>query len=142
MHRRSRLKWYFLAACALIVVVMLATLKGVHAFTNIDRTEFGVSAGCFFVTIFPYSEPGSYFGTDGIRTRWLPRFESSHGVTEIELPLWCVLVSIALITCWLFYRDRRPLAGHCGHCGYNLRGLPDARCPECGAGPGPDKSEG
>jgi hypothetical protein len=39
-------------------------------------------------------------------------------------------------------RALRGFPGQCGNCGYNLRGLPEPRCPECGTPftpPGPDK---
>lgn len=33
---------------------------------------------------------------------------------------------------WLFRKDRRSGFMSCRHCGYCLRGLQEARCPECG----------
>ena len=41
-------------------------------------------------------------------------------------------VAIPTLTVWWFGRRRRIPRGHCVRCGYNLTGLPDARCPECG----------
>jgi hypothetical protein len=35
-----------------------------------------------------------------------------------------------LMTCRL--RENPALVGHCPECGYNLRGLSEQRCPECG----------
>src|SRR5690606_9440248 len=29
-------------------------------------------------------------------------------------------------------RKHEPTPQHCHHCGYDLRGLPEPRCPECG----------
>jgi hypothetical protein len=52
------------------------------------------------------------------------------------MPLAFVVVSA--ITLWERRRIRKHLAGvleesgRCRTCGYNLRGLPDNRCPECG----------
>lgn len=44
------------------------------------------------------------------------------------------LAGIAIGVCavlWRLARRRYP-DGHCEHCGYNLHGLIDPRCPECG----------
>ena len=50
---------------------------------------------------------------------------------SIDLGLCALLVSVwpmlRVLTCC-----RRLAAGQCLDCGYLLRGLPDARCPECG----------
>ena len=44
-----------------------------------------------------------------------------------------VLAAPTLLMRWLD-RPRRQLPGHCRRCGYDLTGLSEARCPECGEG--------
>lgn len=58
----------------------------------------------------------------------------------VSIPLWSLIVLFGgwplfeLIARTLRTRrlKRRRLTGLCVHCGYNLIGLPDGRCPECG----------
>ncbi len=53
---------------------------------------------------------------------------------ELTIPIWMPFVLAAALTALLFWRDRRfrfP-PGHCRQCGYNLKELTEARCPECG----------
>lgn len=49
-------------------------------------------------------------------------------------PLWPLVLVVGLPTCLLVWLDRRRRIppGHCQRCGYNLKGLTEARCPECG----------
>ena len=49
-------------------------------------------------------------------------------------PLWPLLPVVGLPTGLLLWLDRRRRIppGHCQRCAYNLTGLPEPRCPECG----------
>jgi predicted amidophosphoribosyltransferase len=48
------------------------------------------------------------------------------------LLLTAVQVIILATVTRSYVRMRRRRAGHCERCSYNLRGLPEPRCPECG----------
>ncbi len=51
-------------------------------------------------------------------------------------PIWSALfLSVGIATLFIrgpVRRHRRRRRNHCLHCGYNLTGLSDPRCPECG----------
>ena len=48
-----------------------------------------------------------------------------------DWPFFAACVGFAALAIWLLRRDRHA-SGHCHRCGYNLTGLPEPRCPECG----------
>lgn len=58
------------------------------------------------------------------------------GLLAVRLMLMMV-IAFARGPCRRFLRRRRGL---CVSCGYNLRGLPQPRCPECGRGEGASQS--
>jgi len=66
---------------------------------------------------------------------------STHGGIEDWIPIltvtaiWWVFLGAAGGAIYHTVRRRRlarRFPGHCLKCGYNLRGLPEPRCPECG----------
>jgi hypothetical protein len=50
----------------------------------------------------------------------------------ILLPLSVLLLLMVFVGGILEARRNPSLEGHCTHCGYNLKGLTEHRCPECG----------
>ena len=47
-------------------------------------------------------------------------------------PLWLPVVAVGFPTAVLWWRDRRPKAGCCTACKYDLTGNVSGTCPECG----------
>ena len=51
---------------------------------------------------------------------------------ELYVPVWLLVVAVGFPTTILWWRDRRPKAGFCKVCKYNLTGNVSGICPECG----------
>jgi hypothetical protein len=63
----------------------------------------------------------------------LQEFMGERGY-RVAFPHWFPLSILGIVPILWFRnwrRGRRPLAGYCARCGYDLRATPD-RCPECG----------
>jgi hypothetical protein len=54
----------------------------------------------------------------------------------LQCAVLCATVSVAVWAHNRYWPVYEP--GHCANCGYNLRGLPLPRCPECGQEFDPD----
>ncbi len=56
----------------------------------------------------------------------------------LMVPLWMVVAALFIPSSFILKRElvqrRRAKRGECVGCGYNLTGLSEARCPECGRG--------
>ena len=58
----------------------------------------------------------------------------AHWPTSLGVPLYAALVAVAIPTLLVWRFVPKFPRGHCRRCGYNLKGLTEARCPECGTG--------
>lgn len=71
-------------------------------------------------------------------TRFIPWFYPARfGMTTVVLPFWTMVALLSAyptiaFVCPPLRRRHRRRKGLCLECGYNLRGLPEPRCPECG----------
>ncbi len=83
-----------------------------------------------FLGVFAYSIPGQIELMRSPPTnRWFVVF------SFVAPPFIVWLVPFAVLSGVIFLRNRyRPIypPGRCGKCGYDLQGLPEPRCPECG----------
>ena len=67
---------------------------------------------------------------------WPSRQSGVPSTVLTRVPFWVLrllflLFASTLIACAVGSR-RRPKPGFCDQCGYNLKGLTEPRCPECG----------
>ncbi|GJM25949.1 MAG: hypothetical protein DHS20C16_23640 [Phycisphaerae bacterium] len=63
--------------------------------------------------------------------------EENATVWVLRIPLWVpfllfISIPTGLMVVGVLRRHRRRKDNQCIHCGYNLTGLPEPRCPECG----------
>ena len=58
----------------------------------------------------------------------------SDSLRSVEAPLYGMFLAVAIPTLLIWRFVVKFPSGHCRRCGYNLTGLTEARCPECGAG--------
>lgn len=132
-----------LAACLATLLVGLLSLEYgvlVRRFGERSALEFGVGGGA--IVVFRY-DPGSFTGwATEFFTRLLgeddgpfliPQFRPAPGEPFV-LPLWLPLALLGAGAGCLFWADRRRRSfDECRKCGYDLAGLPQGACPECGA---------
>ena len=90
----------------------------IYRFTGLTTGLHGTSLR----VVFPHN--GSY------RVWWF-RAGSRRGQWGLYIPMWAVAGTFLAVAALAYKRP--PPAGHCGRCGYSLRGLTARRCPECGA---------
>ena len=117
-------------ASGLVLLVWVASAKVHVSYTSASGNAVDIGWGYFRVSASSANRARSwlYEVSDDWYVGWLP----SAGTCDYRVPLWIPLLVVAVPTGILWWRDRRFRDGHCQNCGYNLTGLPEPRCPECG----------
>jgi len=79
-----------------------------------------------------------FLGAGGRMPPLMPGLGATAGLERsLIIRLWALVILFGLWPLWCFFRGplrraRRRAAGCCPPCGYNLTGLIEPRCPECG----------
>ena len=157
-HLPSGLRQHAQAAALLLAV--LAPLGSTCTFTLWTGTLLSlliaaafVVSGWWWVDVLiptPYG-PGAYLwagsiivildepATGGVYVEMYPwsleRWNGwDRGAGFVEFPLYAVFLAVTIPTLLVWRFVPKFPRGHCRRCGYNLTGLREARCPECGQG--------
>lgn len=139
--RWRNLRWMGLAATVFAVGIIAASAFG-------DLMLWRFSAGCGRVTIdfmdrywepvrlgyyaymYPIEDTVNGFTAQPI---YLNEKVSCFPCHEYQMPGWIPIAATSIPTaCMYFFAGRKPQAGHCDRCGYDLRGSVSDRCSECG----------
>jgi len=68
----------------------------------------------------------------GFHHRWLPYGRMEGDSIMLLIPMWMLLLAVAIPMVVVPWRNQRPPRGYCSFCGYNLTGNTSGVCPECG----------
>lgn len=141
---RSSIKWSCTVLTVLLLVVWVGSAWWVVS-TPVTKTFAGVIAAGQVTIVFDareyiYEVEDFYFGKTSRPFAWSFGYlilSDAPLTVLVFIPLWAIATLTALLSAWLWYRDRRRGPGLCGSCGYDLRGNTRGVCPECGGkGPG------
>ncbi len=139
MNRRRLRKFILITGTALCLLIATASVASGwwEAYLNLkDGPLLGLSAGLVYFSAEPGRgpNPGWIKSRDELAVVWWPRYPIKWEPNRhtIACPLWLLLATVAIPTLLVWRLAPKFPRGHCRRCGYNLKGLTEARCPECG----------
>ncbi len=130
-------KWTGLTTLGLLFAVLVANQQwGIDCIIN--DTYISMETGGLWMGSLPVGEYDGFFDVHRVNPGivwWIRRYELgalNQPGWFLILPLWPLVVAIAIPTAWFWRRDRRHPPGHCKRCGYDLTGNVTGVCSECG----------
>lgn len=137
-RRRAVLRWSSLAATLLLVAAWFAATQRpwARSFAGWRIESYGGILVCYIWGDGPEvrSPDAIMMSSRGSLGLEWPSVSGGRGSwTTLTVPYWLIVAPVSGMTAllWLLTR-RRPIAGRCHRCGYDLRGIPPGFCPECG----------
>ncbi len=136
---RTAVLWVGYTLCVLIVAAFV--VSGWWFVALQVPTPYGPALGAtggMWVTVLGQSYSGIWVmetaspSSDGTWPSWRMWNHWNAGKRFLYVPLYAVLLAFAVPTLLVWRFVPKFPRGHCRRCGYNLTGLREARCPECG----------
>lgn len=134
-------KWTVLGLCTAIAAVWLVSgwylLYWVRDWPGGGYIRLIVASGTVALGQGPEDANSPGIGSalavrTGSEPTWRWSAQPLSSVDMVQIPIWFPFLLAAAATAFLWWRaGRRPKPGHCT-CGYNLAGIEDKACPECG----------
>jgi len=128
-------------AATSIVTSRIADLGGVEPLSTAERTEFFKSFGNYLLTYRQgaYAADAAVVSAGGMVTRvsspggYIHNTISAAVFAAIGLSLVSLRSPESWDQTWVERRGEELSRGRCPSCGYSIVGLPERKCPECGA---------
>ena len=137
---RTAVLWVGWTLCVLIVIAFLASIYWVIRIQLPFKCVITLAYGAF--RVYFDASPGSALTHWATSLAFWNQWWISSGLGGGGgIPLYALFLAVALPTLLVWRFVPKFPRGHCRSCGYNLKGLTEPRCPECGTGFGRDTLE-
>ena len=129
---RTAVLWAGWTLCALVAAAFVVSAWWFVALDILHGPLAFVLNGALGFGFDDFSRSGFFIAYDpnGLQS-WNVWEWQTHRHT---VPLYAVFIAVAIPTLLVWRFVPKFPRGHCRRCGYNLTGLTEARCPECGTG--------
>lgn len=85
-------------------------------------------------SLLPYRRSGIDFASPPkVSSMGSQRMFWTSSWTWLTVPIWIVFAALLVPATILWWKDRKPPAGFCRKCGYNITGSENGICSECGS---------